>query len=223
MERAPLHNKIRIAVFDDNLFFRESIGILMEGRNDFELTGSFENANDVLHDFKKCSPDVVLMDIEMPGRSGIDALKILKQDYPQLRVLMLTDYDKDEMIIDSVCAGAYGYILKTSPGEKIIEAIHDIHSGNGSLSLAIARKLMDLFAENFVRLNQEDLELLSPREREVLTLLVDGKSYKMIGADLEVCYDTVRAHIKSIYRKLKVSSASGAVAKAMKNHIVTRG
>src|ERR1044071_6470983 len=102
-------NKIRVALFDDSLFFRESMHIMLDGRNEFEICGSFENANHIEDDLKKSSPDLVLMDIDMPGTNGIEAVRILKKKFPKLPVMMLTDFDKEDWVIDAICAGADGY------------------------------------------------------------------------------------------------------------------
>lgn len=213
--------KIRVAVFDDNLFFRESVHILFEGRKDMILTGSFNNANSVLKDVHSANPDVVLMDIDMPKTNGIEAMRILRKEYPELPVMMLTDYDDDNKIIDSICSGANGYTLKTTSSEKIIEGIHDVYNGHSSLCPPIAQKILRLFSEKFpLRFSNEDFRL-SPREKDVLSELVKGCSYKIIADTLDITYDTVRAHIKKIYQKLQVSTVSGAVAKALKHDIVS--
>lgn len=210
--------KIRIVLFDDNLFFRQFINIMMEDRKDIDLAGVFENADNLVHDIESVEPDMVLMDIDMPGTNGIDAVKILRKKFPALPVMMLTDYDKEEMIVDALCAGANGYIMKVSSEQKIIDAIFEVQRGEGALSPTVTKKLLNLFSRN-AHPSQKEMASLTPRESEVLKLLTHGKSYKMIGSEMGIGYDTVRAHIKGIYRKLKVSSISGAVAKAMKNNI----
>ena len=213
--------KIRVTVFDDNLFFRESLNILFEGREDMELAGSFKNAKNVLRDIHTSKPDVVLMDIDMPGINGIEAVGIIKKEFQELPVMMLTDYDDDDKIIASICAGANGYTLKTTTSEKIIEGIHDVYKGYASLCAPIARKVLQLFSGKFPGSISSESFKLSPREKEVLQELVQGHPYKIIAADLGITYDTVRAHIKQIYKKLQVSTVSGAVSKALKQNIVS--
>ena len=215
--------KIRVAVFDDNLFFRESVNILFEGkgREDLELIGSFKNGNNVLKDIHISQPDVVLMDIDMPGTNGIEAVRIIRKEFPQLPVMMLTDYDDDDKVINSICAGANGYTLKTTTAQKIIDGIRDVYNGEASLCAPVARKVLQLFSGRFPESNNSETFKLSPREKEVLNELVKGHAYKIIAENLGITYDTVRAHIKQIYKKLQVSTVSGAVAKAMKRNIVS--
>jgi|SRR5688572_5498704 len=213
-------DKIRLAVFDDNSFFRESVNILLEGRTDMVLTGAFGDANNVLHDVRSASPDVVLMDIDMPGTNGIEALKKIKAAFPDMPVMMLTDFDDDDKVIDSICSGANGYTLKTSTSEKIMESIHDVYNGHSSLSPTIAKKVLKLFSGKFSLPSDNTDYFLSPREKEVLNELVNGNSHKAIADKLGITYDTVRAHIKQIYRKLQVSNISAAVSKALRQRII---
>ena len=212
--------KVSVVLFDDNLFFRKSMHIMMEGRKDMKLSAAFKNANNLVRDLKSSAPDLVLMDIEMPGTNGIDAVRILKKDFPKLPVMILSDHCDEEKVFASICAGADGYSLKTMTSKKIIESIHDVSSGNASLCPPVAKKVLELVAQRYSGNINLNSFALSKREKEVLTLLVQGKSYKMIAADLGIIYDTVRAHIKKIYKKLQVSSISGAVSKAITHRIV---
>ena len=211
----------RIVLFDDHYFFRESIRIMLDDRQDVFLAGVFEHANNLVDDIRSSQPDVVLMDIDMPGADGIDAVKILKKEFSLLPVIMLTQHDDEDKVIDAICAGSCGYLLKTTSGEKIIECIHEVLNGGSCLNPGIARKVLNLFAENFSAKAHGETYVLSPREKEVLSHLVKGKSYKMIASELDVCYDTIRMHIKNIYQKLRVSSTSGAVAVAVSQRLVT--
>jgi len=210
----------RIILFDDHFFFRESVRIMLEDRNDVELVSTFEDANNLVNDIISSQPDLVLMDIDMPGADGLEALKILKSHFEHLPVIMLTQHAEDEKIIRAICNGSSGYLLKTTSGEKIIESIHEVLCGGSCLNPVIARKVLNLFAESYSNSLNGDVFVLSPREKEVLAHLVKGKSYKMIASELDVCYDTIRMHIKSIYQKLRVSSQSGAVAVAVSHRLV---
>jgi len=210
----------RIVLFDDHFFFRESVRIMLEGRNDVELVDAFEDANDLVNDIIASQPDLVLMDIDMPGANGLEALKLLKSHFEHLPVIMLTQHDEDEKIIRAICSGSGGYLLKTTSGDKIIECIHEVLNGGSCLNPAVAKKVLKLFAESYATSVNGETYILSPREKEVLTHLVKGKSYKMIASELDVCYDTIRMHIKNIYHKLQVSSTSGAVAVALSHRLV---
>ncbi len=214
--------KIRVALFDDNLFFRESVYFLLEDNKEIALTGTFENANQVLKNVRWAEPDVVLMDIDMPGTNGIDALRKIRKTFPEMAVMMLTDFDEDDKIIDSICSGANGYLLKSTSAEKIIGGIMDIHSGHSSLSPPIAKKVLELFSGKFSGSQVQESFQLSPREKDVLVELVNGHAYKVIANILGITYDTVRAHIKQIYRKMHVGTVGGAVSKALRQNVVPR-
>lgn len=216
-----MQKPIRIVIFDDSDFYRESLKMLFEDEKHFLLAGCFENAMNAVRDVSTSKPDIVLMDIEMPEIDGIEAVKILKSYHPSLPIIMLTQYEDEDKVINSVCSGANGYLLKSSSAEKILERIHEVLNGGSSLDPSVAKKVLELFSKSIaMRANEKDF-LLSPREKEVLAHLARGQSYKMIASDLDICYDTVRSHIKSIYQKLDVSSVSGAVAIAVSNNIVT--
>lgn len=211
---------IRVALFDDNLFFRESVHILFEGRTDMQLVGAYRHANNVLNDVNNANPDVVLMDIDMPRTNGIAAVKIIKKEHPDLPVMMLSDDDDDEKIISSICSGANGYMLKSTSSEKIIAGIVDVYNGQSSLCPPIAKKVLEIFSGRFNGEIKNVDYRLSLREMDVLKELVNGCQYKIIAENLDITYDTVRAHIKSIYRKMQVESISGAVSKALREGII---
>jgi len=215
-----MQKPIRIVIFDDSSFYRESLKMLFEDHSDFLLIGSFSNALNLIEDITSSQPDVVLMDIDMPSIDGIEATKILKNHFSSLPVIMLTQYEDEDKVINSICVGANGYLLKTSSGEKIKERICEVLNGGSSLDPSVAKKVLELFSKSITMRANEKKYLLSPREKEVLAHLVKGQSYKMIASDLDICYDTVRAHIKSIYQKLEVSSVSGAVAIAVSNNLI---
>jgi DNA-binding NarL/FixJ family response regulator len=213
---------LRIAIFDDNKNIRESIGLLLQTDTDFEVVGSFSHVLDCMDDLRECKPDVVLMDIEMPGMNGIEAVTLLKKEFPQILVLMQTVFEDDDRVFDSICAGASGYILKNYLNTKLIESINELQYGGSPMSPSIARKVLNKMQQvsQHIRKQEAPDYQLTPREKEVLSCLVNGQSYKMIAADLNISYETVRSHVKKIYEKLHVASLTEVVAKAIHQRIV---
>jgi len=191
---------------------------LINGTLGFSCVGSFANANDLEFAIESTKPQVVVMDIEMPGRSGIEATRMIKEINPQIQILMQTIFEDDEKIFESICAGASGYILKNTAPVRILEAIQEVSEGGSPMSPSIARKMLNLFQ----RQNKPDDQQydLSEREREVLGCLVKGMSYKMIADACFISLDTVKFHLKNIYTKLHVNSKSEAVIKAIRSKIV---
>ena len=213
---------VRIAIFDDNKNIRESISMLLSTEPSFEVVGSFSHALDCVDEVKECRPDVVLMDIEMPGISGIEAVKAIKIQFPQVQVLMQTVFEDDDRVFDSICAGANGYVLKNHLTTKLIEFINGLQYGGSPMSLSIARKVlikMQQIQEHVKPGVAPDYHLTN-REKEVLACIVEGLAYKMIADKLSISYETVRSHVKKIYEKLHVASLTEAVGKAMRERIV---
>ncbi len=213
---------LRIAIFDDNRNIRESISMLLNTENGFEVVGSYSHVLDCVEDTRACNPDIVLMDIEMPGMNGIEAVKELKKNFPHVQILMQTVFEDDERVFDSICSGASGYILKNHLNSRLIESIKELESGGSPMSPSIARKVMNKLQQipqHIIPEKAHDYQL-TPREKEVLTCLVNGLSYKMIAADLKISYETVRSHVKKIYEKLHVASLTEVVAKAINQRIV---
>ena len=213
---------LRITIFDDNKNIRESITMLLRTVPEFEVVGSFSHVLDCIEDIKQSKPDVVLMDIEMPGMTGIEAVKAIKKEFPQVLVLMQTVFEDDDRVFDSVCAGASGYILKNHLNVKLIEFINDLQFGGSPMSPSIARKVLNKMQQVQKHIKPEAAPdyHLTAREKEVLGCLVNGQSYKMIGAELTISYETVRSHVKKIYEKLHVASLTEVVAKAINQRIV---
>lgn len=206
---------IRVAIFEDNDDLREGLSHLVKGTPGYECVGAFPNCDTMVEGLSAAEPDVVLMDIGMPGMTGIEGVKLLKRHFPGIDVIMQTVYEDDERIFASLLAGASGYLLKKSPPAKILDAIKEVREGGAPMSASIARRVVLHF--------QRDVNAghsLSEREREILGGLVRGMSYKMIADEYFISIDTVRSHIKSIYEKLHVHSKSEAVAKAIKGRIV---
>jgi DNA-binding NarL/FixJ family response regulator len=213
---------LRIAIFDDNSNIRDSISLLLKTEKDFEVVGSFAHVLDCLQDVKQCKPDVILMDIEMPGMTGIEAVKILKKELPAVLIMMQTVFEDDDRVFDSICSGASGYILKNFLNTRLIDSIKELQFGGSPMSPSIARKVMmkmQQVAEQIKPALVPDYHL-TPREKEVLACVVNGLSYKMVADALFISYETVRTHIKKIYEKLHVASLTELVHKTMKEKIV---
>ena len=210
---------IKVAIFEDNRSLREGLTTMINGTTGFECVGAFPNCNHLLKNISQARPDVVLMDIEMPGISGIEAVALIKEEFPEMKILMETIFDDDEKIFNSICAGAEGYILKhTSPAE-IMEAITEIHEGGSPMTPSIANRVLKMVKDKPAFSQKESFDL-SVREKEILFCLVKGMSYKMVADTCFISIETVNVHIKNIYRKLQVHSKSEAVIKAIKGKIV---
>ncbi|MBL7927575.1 MAG: response regulator transcription factor [Bacteroidia bacterium] len=211
---------VRVALFEDNKKYRESMSLLIEGSPGFALAGAFDNARDVLSKIEQSQPDVLLMDIEMPGISGIEALLVIKKKYPQLNVLIDTVFEDDKKIFEAICNGASGYVLKSTPPARLLDAIVETYQGGAPMSPVIAKKVLQLLQDKQLQTPQPtQLFDLTQREKEILALMVNGFSYKMIAAEKGITFETVRSHIKNIYQKLHVVSMAEAVAKAVKNNL----
>jgi len=213
---------LRIAIFDDNKNILESLSLLLQTEKDFAVVGCFPHVLDCIEDIRQSQPDVVLMDIEMPAMSGIEAVQRLKKEFPQVLVLMQTVFDDDDRVFDSICAGASGYILKNQLNTKLIDALRELQFGGSPMSPSIARKVLNKMQMVAALIKPEaapDYHLTN-REKEVLGCLVNGLSYKMIASDLAISYETVRSHVKKIYEKLHVASLTEVVAKAIHQKLV---
>ncbi len=213
---------LRIAIFDDNKNIRDSIGLLLQTEPDFEIVGSYCHVLDCVEDVKESKPDVVLMDIEMPGMTGIEAVTRIKKEFPQVQILMQTVFEDDDRVFDSICAGASGYLLKNFLNTKLVDSIRELQYGGSPMSPSIARKVLTKMqsVSSVIKPEEAPDYHLTAREKEVLSCLVNGLSYKMIGAELNISYETVRSHVKKIYEKLHVASLTEVVAKAIHQRIV---
>ncbi|HNS12165.1 MAG TPA: response regulator transcription factor [Bacteroidia bacterium] len=201
---------ITIALVDDNHDLREGMQIaIKEHPDEFECLGAFSNAEDALSYIPNLKPQVVLMDIKLPGISGIDCVRKLKTLLPGIDVIMLTIFAEDKTVFDSLCAGACGYITKNASPDEILDAVREVRLGGAPMSPRIARMVVKSF-NNFMT------SVLTDREQEVLMLMSGGNSYKMTADQLNISHDTVRFHIKNIYKKLEVHSLQEAFAKVKK-------
>jgi DNA-binding NarL/FixJ family response regulator len=213
---------LRITIFDDNKNIRESIVMLLQTEPEIEVAGSYSHVLDCIDDVKESNPDIILMDIEMPGMTGIEAVYKIKKEFPNVQILMQTIFEDDDRVFDSICSGASGYILKNHLNTKLVEAIKELQFGGSPMSPSIARKVLSKLQTIPQHIKPEEAPdyHLTPREKEVLTCLVNGLSYKMIAAELNISYETVRSNVKKIYEKLHVASLTEVVAKAIKQRIV---
>ena len=209
---------IRVIIFDDNSSLLAGLFQLINGSGGFECVGAFKDCRNVLNDIEKTRPDVVLMDIQMPGVNGIEAVRLIREKYPDLKILMQTIFEEDEKIFDSIYSGASGYILKTTSAGRILDFIKETYEGGAPMSPSVAIKVLKMVAEQ--RAPKGNNFNLSSREKEILSCLVNGMSYKLIADTCFISIDTVRGHIRSIYEKLHVHSKSEAVAMAIKKRIV---
>ncbi len=210
---------LKVLIYEDNNDLRESLQQILELADGIEFLDGFPNCDEVKNQLEIYQPDVILMDIDMPGINGIDGTAIAKQFFPDVQVLMLTVFEEEDKIFDAICAGANGYLLKRTPPEKIIKAIFDVMNGDVPLTPFVARKMLQVFPK-MKQQNPKDEYNLTDREQQILACLVKGLSYKLIAVQLDISIDTVRSHIKKVYEKLHVNSATEAVSKAMRGGIV---
>jgi DNA-binding NarL/FixJ family response regulator len=206
---------ISVALIEDDGEIRDSLSILISGTPGYSCDQKYESVESALASIFKHSPDVILMDIELGGMSGIEGVRQIKQKLPEIDIIMLTVHEDDESVFESLCAAASGYLPKNTPPSRLLEAINEVHDGGSPMGRNIARMVVSSF-------KAQSASPLSEREHEVLTRLCAGDSYKEIAEKLFVTEETIRSHIKNIYRKLEVHSKSEAVAKAMRTKIVGR-
>jgi DNA-binding NarL/FixJ family response regulator len=211
---------IRVAVFDDNDSRRDGLKLLLNAMEDMECIGAFEDCRNVVEQVRNSKPDVVLMDINMPNVDGIEGLKLLKEVFPELKIIMQTIFEDEDKILASISAGADGYILKQKSPLKLIEGIQEVLNGGAPITSSIAGKILKLFSGRISIPAKGEKITLTKREREILQLLVEGYSYKMIASKCFITYATVNTHITHIYQKLQVKSVSAAVAKAIREGLV---
>jgi DNA-binding NarL/FixJ family response regulator len=208
---------IKVLLYDDSDQFREAIALLLGGTEGFEVAGSFNNCETAPADIDMLQPDVILMDIDMPGATGIDGVRMIREKNDRVKIIMLTVFDNNQNIYDAIRFGANGYVLKKSAPAAIINAIKDVFEGGAPMNSSIATQVLQMFAGMSPTTQNYGL---SEKEKAVLKSLVDGNSYKMVATSLNISIDTVRTHIRNIYEKLQVNSKSAAVAKALKDRIL---
>ena len=203
----------RIVIVDDNKNRRESLKALINSTANWQVSGVYENCKDINLKIEKVGAEVVLMDIDMPLVNGIDGVKAIRKNNQEVKIIMQTVFEDDDKIFNSLQAGANGYILKKTDPLKIIDAIEDVLNGGAPLTPQIANKVIAYFSKPINNISTEEYDL-TIREKEILNLLANGKSYKMIASELDIAINTVNNHIKKIYKKLHVNSATEAILKA---------
>jgi DNA-binding NarL/FixJ family response regulator len=211
--------EIKVAIFEDNKILRESLQQLIDVEEDMRCTGIFADANKLVRSMQLANPDIVLMDINMPGLSGIEAVQVITDKFPQVHILMQTVFEENDKIFAAVCAGASGYMLKKTAPKQMIEAIRETYAGGAPMTASVAVKVLQMFRAQSKETKKEFFNL-SEREKEILTLLVQGKSYKATASECFISIDTVKTHVNHIYEKLHVHSKSEAVAKAINQKLV---
>jgi DNA-binding NarL/FixJ family response regulator len=209
---------ISIVLVEDDRRIREGLRVLIEGTSGFHCVNAWRSMEDALAHHWNPIPDVALIDIALPGMSGIEGLALLRERYPAVSLVVLTVFDDDERIFDALCAGACGYLLKSTPPIRLLESIREVVAGGAPMSPEIARRVVNLFRT--VRPPDQSEYSLTPHELRILKLLVDGHSYKSAASEMGTAFHTIAFHVQNIYQKLQVHSKSEAVAKALRSRLI---
>jgi DNA-binding NarL/FixJ family response regulator len=210
---------VKVAIFEDNAKYLEALNILVDGLPGLELTGVYLSTRDLIARLAINTPEVVLMDIGIYPIDGIEATKIIVENYPTIKILIQTVFEDDDKVFAAICAGACGYVLKSHLPLALLSSINEMISGGSPMSPTIARKTLGLFREHFHKTNLVENYNLSNREKEILKCLVEGSSYKIAAQKCGIANETVKSHVRKIYEKLHVTSMSGAVAKAIRENL----
>lgn len=214
----PPDEPIDVAIVEDKRAIREGLGLLINATSGYRCVGAYECVEDGLRGLGRAPADVLLLDIHLPGMLGSDGVRVLREKFPALQVLMLTVYDEEEKIFESICNGACGYLLKKTPPAKLLEAVSDAYHGGSPMSPEVARKVVQLFQK--IGPPYRAGHHLTPAEIRLLALLAEGYSYQAAADRLSVSINTIRDHIRNIYDKLHVHSKAEAVRKAVKSGLV---
>ncbi|MDQ7826237.1 MAG: response regulator transcription factor [Candidatus Eremiobacteraeota bacterium] len=224
MEKQDELEKIKILIVDDHTLVREGFAKMLELESSFNVVGQASSARDALEKTKSLRPEIVLMDIKLPGINGIEATKMIKKEHPDVEVIILSMYDEEEYVMESVKAGATGYVLKDISQDELFSAIKVVHSGGSLIQPGLARKVLKEFAHMAKEVpapgKTSPIKELSDREIEVLQCVSEGKSNKEIAEQLTISEKTVKAHLRTIFRKLDVNDRAQAVAEAMRKGLV---
>jgi DNA-binding NarL/FixJ family response regulator len=214
----PIDQLIRVGIIEDKRPAREGIALLIDGTPGYRCVGQFSSMEEAGRLIGHEVPDILLLDIHLPGMPGSEGVRLLKEQYPAMQVLMLTIYEDEEKIFESICNGACGYLLKKTPPAKLLEAIREAHEGGSPMSPEIARKVITVFQKTGPP-EKPDRDL-TPQEVRLLKLLADGYGYKAAAERMSISVNTVRQYIRSIYEKLHVHSKNEAVSKALRSRII---
>jgi DNA-binding NarL/FixJ family response regulator len=207
---------VSIIIFEDNDQLRESMVTLLNNSDGYQVTADYGHVTDAANIIRRYQPDVVIMDIDLPEKSGIEGVRIIKETKPETLVIMYTMFEDDEKLFNSLCAGANGYILKKTSPYKLFEAINEVMEGGAPMSPTIAKRVLQSFQKKSAARQYH----LSPRESEILQLLIKGYSIKLIAAELKIAFDTTRAHLRNVYQKLHVNCGKEAIAKVLSEKII---
>ena len=209
---------IKVAIIEDRADIREGLGVLIAGTAGFILTGRYRSMEEALDKIGGAIPDVALVDLGLPGMSGTEGIRVLRQLHPGIALLVLTVYDDDSRIFDALCAGACGYLLKKTPAARIVEGIREVLEGGAPMSPEVARRVVDVF--RVCRPPARSECQLTVQETRILQLLIEGHNYKTASSELEISVNTVSYHMRRIYEKLQVHSKSEAVSKALRGGLI---
>jgi len=209
---------IRVAIIEDVNDVREGLAALIGARSGYDCVGTYRSMEDAFEHIGDARPDVVLADIGLPGMSGIEGIRLLRERLPSSQFLMLTVYGDDGRIFQAMCAGACGYLLKKTPPDKLLESVREVHEGGAPMSPEVARRVIQLFQK--VRPPETAVCHLTPQENRILKLLGEGHHYKTAAAELNISIHTLSFHMRRIYEKLQVHSKSEAVAKALRDGLI---
>ncbi len=209
---------VGVAIIEDHREFRDYLTALITGTEGFQFMGSFRSVEEALPTINAHVPDVILLDIGLPGMSGIEGIQLFKERYPEILLLTLTVHDDDERIFDALCAGASGYLLKKTQPAQLVASVKEAAQGGAPMSPEVARRVIRLFRK--IRPPDRADYNLSPHEIRILKLLVEGHNYKTAAAKLGVAPTTINFHLQNIYQKLQVHSKTEAVAKALRNRLI---